>query len=170
MGFTPASGTMMSTRSGDLDPGLAPYLAQTEQMSAAQFQHMVNHASGLLGVAETSSDMRDLLAREATDARAAEAIALYCYQLKKWLGAFAAVLGGLDTLVFAGGIGENAPQIRARVCAELAFLGVQLDSAGNAQSAAVISSASSRVTVRIIRTDEEQMLARSALPFCIHQP
>lgn len=169
MGFTPASGTMMSTRTGDLDPGLGPYLAQTEQMSAAQFQHMVNHASGLLGVSETSSDMRDLLAREATDSRAAEAIALYCYQLKKWVGAFAAVLGGLDTLVFAGGIGENAPQVRARVCADLAFLGVQLG-AGNAQSAAVISAAGSRVAVRIIRTDEELMLARSALPFCALQP
>ena len=109
MGFTPTAGLVMSTRSGDLDPGLVSYLARTEQMSAAQFQEMVNHESGLLGVSEISSDMRDLLAREADDVRAAEAVALFCYQAKKWIGSFAAALGGLDTLVFAGGIGENAP-------------------------------------------------------------
>lgn len=169
MGFTPASGTMMGTRSGDLDPGLGPYLAQTEQMSAAAFQHMVNHASGLLGVSGISSDMRDLLALEAADERAAEAIELYCYHAKRWLGAFAAVLGGLDTLVFAGGVGEGAPPVRARICAGLDFLGIELDATRNAQSAAVISAAGSRVTVRIIHTDEELMLARSALPFCARQ-
>jgi acetate kinase len=102
MGFTPAAGLVMSTRSGDLDPGLISYLARTEQMSAARFQEMVNRESGLLGVSEISSDMRDLLAREATDVRAAEAVALFCYQAKKWIGSFAAALGGLDTLVFAG--------------------------------------------------------------------
>jgi acetate kinase len=112
MGFTPTAGLVMSTRSGDLDPGLAPYLARTEQLTAKQFYEMVNHKSGLLGVSETSSDMRDLLAREVHDIRAAEAVTLFCYQAKKWIGAFAAALGGLDTLVFAGGIGENAPQIR----------------------------------------------------------
>jgi acetate kinase len=105
MGFTPTAGLVMSSRSGDLDPGLVSYLARTEQMSATQFQEMVNHASGLLGVSETSSDMRDLLDRETQDVRAAEAVALFCYQAKKWMGAFAAALGGLDTLVFAGGIG-----------------------------------------------------------------
>jgi Acetokinase family len=91
----------MSSRSGDLDPGLVSYLARTEQMKAAQFQKMVNHESGLLGVSETSTDMRDLLERETQDLRAAEAVALFCYQAKKWIGAFAAALGGLDTLVFA---------------------------------------------------------------------
>ena len=111
----------MSTRSGDLDPGLAAYLARTEQMTAKQFHEMVNHESGLLGVSETSSDMRDLLAREADDVRAAEAVALFCYQAKKWIGSFAAALGGLDTLVFAGGIGENAPAVRARICEGSAF-------------------------------------------------
>ena len=115
MGFTPAAGVPMSTRSGDLDPGLVWYLAQTEHMTAEQFHQMVNHESGLLGVSETSSDLRDLLGREADDVRAAEAVALFCYQVKKWIGAFAAALGGLDTLVFAGGIGENAPVIRAPV-------------------------------------------------------
>jgi len=116
MSFTPAAGVPMSTRSGDLDPGLVWYLARTERMTAEQFHHMVNHQSGLLGVSETSSDLRDLLSREADDVRAAEAVALLCYQIKKWIGAFAAALGGLDTLVFAGGIGENAPLIRARIC------------------------------------------------------
>jgi acetate kinase len=166
MGFTPASGTMMSTRSGDLDPGLSHYLAQTQQMSAASFQRMVNHASGLLGVSEISSDMRDLLALEKTDERAAEAIALYCYQAKKWIGAFSAALGGVDTLVFAGGIGENAPLIRERICAGLEFLGIELDATRNTESANVISAEAARVKVRVIRTDEEMMLARSALPFC----
>ncbi len=112
MGFTPTAGLPMSTRSGDLDPGLVSYLARTEHMTATQFHEMVNHESGLLGVSETSSDMRDLLAHEADDVRAAEAVALFCYQAKKWIGSFAAALGGLDTLVFAGGIGENSPLVR----------------------------------------------------------
>ena len=109
MSFTPASGVPMSTRSGDLDPGLVSYLARTEKMSAKQFNEMVNFQSGLLGISETSSDMHELLDRETQDVRAAEAVALFCYQVKKWIGAFATTLGGLDTLVFAGGIGENAP-------------------------------------------------------------
>jgi len=161
MSFTPTAGLVMSTRSGDLDPGLISYLARTEQMSAAQFQKMVNHESGLLGVSETSSDMRDLLDRETTDVRAAEAIALFCYQAKKWIGSFAAALGGLDTLVFAGGIGENAPPVRERICEGLGFLGIELDRECNANSAPLISSDASPVKVRVIRTDEELMIARS---------
>ncbi len=161
MGFTPTAGLVMSTRSGDLDPGLAPYLARTEQMTTSQFYKMVNHESGLLGVSETSSDMRDLLDHEKKDVRAAEAVALFCYQAKKWIGSFAAALGGLDTLVFAGGIGENAPVVRARICEGLNFLGIELDKSRNAKTAAVISRNSSRVTVRVIRTDEELMIARS---------
>jgi acetate kinase len=161
MGFTPTAGLVMSTRSGDLDPGLAPYLARTEQMTTKQFYEMVNHQSGLLGVSETSSDMRDLLAQEAQDIRAAEAVALFCYQAKKWIGAFAAALGGLDTLVFAGGIGENAPQVRWRICEGMAFLGVELSESRNAQANPVISTDSSRATVRVIRTDEDLMIARS---------
>jgi len=161
MGFTPTAGLMMSTRSGDLDPGLAPYLARTEQMSTKQIYEMVNHKSGLLGVSETSSDMRDLLAQEDHDVRAAEAVALFCYQAKKWIGSFAAALGGLDTLVFAGGIGENAPPVRARICDGLGFLGVELDESRNARSAGVISTDASRVKLRVIRTDEELMIARS---------
>jgi acetate kinase len=161
MSFTPAAGVPMSTRSGDLDPGLAWYLARTEHMNAKQFNEMVNSQSGLLGISETSSDMHDLLQREAEDVRAAEAVALFCYQVKKWIGAFAAALGGLDTLVFAGGIGENAPLVRARVCGGLAFLGIELNETRNADSASVISTDASRVPVRVIRTDEELMIARS---------
>ncbi len=161
MAFTPTAGLVMSTRSGDLDPGLVNYLARTEQMTAAQFQKMVNQESGLLGVSETSSDMRDLLAREAKDVRAAEAVALFCYQAKKWIGAYAAALGGLDTLVFAGGIGENAPLVRARICEELGFLGIELNESRNAETAEVISTDASSVTVRVMNTDEELMIARS---------
>jgi acetate kinase len=161
MSFTPTSGLVMSTRSGDLDPSLAPYLARTEQMTMQQFYKMVNHKSGLLGVSEISSDMRDLLAQEAHDIRAVEAVALFCYQAKKWIGAFAAALGGMDTLVFAGGIGENAPLVRARICDGLGFLGIELNEARNAKTVGVISTDTSRATVRVIRTDEDLMIARS---------
>jgi acetate kinase len=162
MGFTPAAGLVMSTRSGDLDPGLVAFLGSSEQMTETQFDRMIHHESGLLGVSEISSDIRDLLAREAADVRAAEAVALFCYQAKKWIGSFAAALGGLDTLVFAGGIGENNPAIRARICYGLGFLGIELNETPNARNAPVISAQSARVTVRIIRTDEELMIARSA--------
>jgi acetate kinase len=161
MAFTPASGLVMSTRSGDVDPGLVSFFARSERMTASEFDRMMNHESGLLGVSETSSDMRELLDREAEDVRAREAVALFCHQAKKWLGAFAAVLGGLDTLVFAGGIGESSPAIRARICDGLGFLGIELDDARNAGSAAVISADASRVAVRVIHTDEALMIARS---------
>ena len=166
MGFTPTAGLVMSTRSGDLDPGLAPYLLRTEKMTTKQFYEMVNHESGLLGVSETSSDMRDLLAHEKEDLRAAEAVSLFCYQAKKWIGSFAAALGGLDTIVFAGGIGENAHPVRERICEGLGFLGIRLDESRNARSAGIISRDDSRVAVRVICTDEELMIARSVLRSC----
>jgi acetate kinase len=161
MSFTPTAGLVMSTRSGDLDPSLASYLARVEGTTTGQFFDMVNHQSGLLGVSEIASDMRELLAQENHDIRAAEAVALFCYQAKKWIGAFTAALGGLDTLVFAGGIGENAPNVRARICEGLAFLGIELSESRNAETAAVISKDTGRVTVRVIRTDEDLMIARS---------
>ena len=161
MSFTPTAGVPMSTRSGDLDPGLVSYLARTEKMSAKQFNEMVTSHSGLLGISETSSDMRDLLDRETQDVRAAEAVALFCYQVKKWIGAFAAALGGLDTLVFAGGIGENAPAVRARICDGLGFLGIAIEEKKNVANEDVISASSSRVAVRVIRTDEERMIAET---------
>ena len=160
MGFTPAAGLVMSTRSGDLDPGLNYFLARTEGITASQFQHMVNHESGLLGVSGTSPDLRDLCARESRDARAAEAVQLFCYQVTKWIGSFAAALGGLDTLVFAGGVGENASGIRERICRNLGFLGISLDQRRNGRNALLISTKSGRVKVRVIPTDEEMMIAQ----------
>jgi acetate kinase len=163
MGLTPAAGLVMGTRTGDVDPGLSGYLSRVEGLTPARFEHMANHESGLLGVSGTSSDMRDLLAKEATDERAAEAIALFCYQAKKWIGSFAAVLGGLDALVFAGGVGENAPAVRARICEGLGFLGVTLDKRRNARNAPLISTSSSPVAVRVIATDEELVLAKQTM-------
>ena len=161
MGFTPAAGVPMSTRSGDLDPGLVWYLARTEHMDGKRFNEMVNFESGLLGVSEISSDMEELLECEATKKEAAEAVALFCYQVKKCIGAFAAALAGLDTVVFSGGIGENAPIVRARVCDGLQFLGIELDKKRNALNRRVISSANSAVTVRVMSTNEEEMIAKS---------
>jgi len=161
MGFTPTAGLPMATRSGDLDPGIAAHLARTEGMSEKRFYDMANHESGLLGVSETSGDMRDLLAAEADDERAAEAVAMFCYQTAKWVGAYAAALGGVDTLVFAGGIGENAAPVRERICRNLGFLGIELDVARNSAHADVISGLAGRAIVRVIRTDEERMIARS---------
>jgi acetate kinase len=170
MGFTPASGVPMSTRSGDLDPGLVWYLAATEQMGAKEFNTMVTSESGLLGISETSSDMRDLLEHEALDVRAAEAVALFCYQVKKWIGAFAVALGGLDTLVFAGGIGEKAPVVRARICEGLEFLGIELDGKQNGANASIISTDASRVGVRVIPTDEEFMIAKTVSQLLATEP
>lgn len=160
MGFTPAAGIPMSTRSGDLDPGLGWYLERREKISPEKFNEMVNHESGLLGISETSADVRDLLANESTDSRAAEAVAIFCYQARKSIGALAAALGGIDTLVFSGGIGENSPVLRGRICAGLEFLGVQIAPDANTCNAGIISPTGGSVTVRVIRTDEELMMAR----------
>jgi acetate kinase len=160
MAFTPAAGLPMSTRSGDLDPGVLIFLATSESRKPAALQKMVNHESGLLGISETSSDVRDLLARERDDVRAAEALQVFCYQTKKWIAAFAGALGGLDTLVFAGGIGENSAPIRERICEGLQFIGLALDESRNRVHAPLISSEASRVSVRVIQTDEESVIAR----------
>jgi acetate kinase len=159
MGFTPAAGLVMGTRSGDLDPGLMSYLVSAESMTAAKFQTLVNHESGLLGVSGTSADVRDLLERESSDPRAAEALALFCYQAKKWIGSFCAALGGLDTLVFAGGVGENSAPVRKRICEGLAFLGIDLDEPANERHAPRISMDTGAVSVRVIRTDEESVIS-----------
>lgn len=160
MGFTPAGGLPMSSRSGDLDPGVCWLMMQTENLSLAQFNHLINHKSGLLGISETNGDMETLLQQEATDERSAEAVNLFCYQVKKWIGAFAAALGGVDTLVFAGGIGENAPVIRARICEGLGFLGIELDEKRNNENAAIISGDKRSIPVRVIATDEEWIIAK----------
>jgi acetate kinase len=157
MGFTPAAGLVMGTRSGDLDPGLMSYLMLAESMTAAQFQTMVNAQSGLLGISETSADVRDLLQLESTDGRARDAIAVFCYQARKWIGAFTAALGGIDSLVFAGGIGENAAPVRRRICDGLRCFGIELDESLNERHAARISTG--RVAVHVMRTDEESVIA-----------
>jgi acetate kinase len=158
MAFTPTAGIPMSRRSGDLDPGLVAYFARTEGMTPEKFHEMVNTQSGLLGISETSSDVRDLLGKEKDDVRAAEALAVFCHGVKKTIGAYAAALGGIDTLVFSGGIGENAAGLRERICQGLGFLGIELDPEWNAAHKPIISKGS--VTVRIIRTDEEVEIAR----------
>ncbi len=170
MGFTPTAGVPMSTRSGDLDPGLVAYLARTEGMTVDEFHVMVNTQSGLLGLSEISPDLRDLLERESSDVRAAEAVALFCYHVRKTIGAYAAALGGLDTLVFAGGIGENSAVIRARVCEGLGFLGLELDAGRNTAHEPVIATPESRVIVRVIRTDEELQIAKSVTRLLSVQP
>jgi acetate kinase len=170
MGFTPAAGLVMGTRSGDLDPGLMSYLALSEGMTAAQFQTMVNHESGLLGISDVSADARNLLAREASDPRAAQALALFCYQAKKWIGSFAAALGGVNTLVFAGGIGEHAAPLRERICEGLDFLGIKLDLEANGRHAPLISAAAGAVAVRVIRTDEEAVIAALSIRLLGFEP
>ena len=150
----------MGTRPGDLDPGVAWYIMRSENLTPIEFSNLINHDSGLLGISETSSDMRDLLAKETTDVRAAEAVALFCYQAKKWIGAFTAALGGLDTLVFSGGIGENSPAVRSRICEGLGFLGIELEEKRNMANAPVISTDNGKVAVRVIHTEEELMMAR----------
>jgi acetate kinase len=161
MGFTPAGGLPMSTRSGDLDPGVAWVMMKEEQLSPKQFSEIINHESGLLAISGTSGDMQDLLKHEEKDRHAADAVDLFCYQVKKQIGAYAAVLGGVDFLVFSGGIGEHAPAIRARICEGLEFLGIELDKERNEQNAPFIAANESRVTVRLIPTDEELMIAET---------
>ncbi len=160
MGFSPAGGLVMSTRSGDLDPGVILYLLKEKGLDVPALNQMVNKEGGLLGVSGSSSAMERLLEREAKDRRAAEAVELFCYQARKFLGALAAVLGGLDTLIFTGGIGENAPSIRGRICEGMEFLGIHLDPARNEAGEPIISGDHSPTTVRMIKTNEELMIAR----------
>lgn len=159
MGLTPAGGIMMGKRAGDLDPGLAWHLARSEQLSQSGFNRMVNHQSGLLGVSGISAQMRVLLERQATDSRAAEAVEMFCYQARKTICAMAGAVDGLDTLIFSGGVGEHAAEVRARICAGLRHLGVALDPAFNRDAAAVISTTASPVCVRVMHTDEQWMIA-----------
>jgi acetate kinase len=163
MGYTPAAGLLMSTRCGDIDPGIVIELARKEGMTPDAIEKLLNEQSGLLGVSGTSGDMKKLLEIEATDPHAAEAVALFCYDVKKYIGAYAAILGSLDTLVFSGGIGEKAPKIRARICAGLEHLGIILDAAKNDAQEAVISTPESKVTVRIVHTDENRAIAQHVI-------
>ena len=161
MGMTPASGVPMSTRSGDLDPGLPLFFSRHENLDANQFNDLVNFKSGLLGISETSSDMKKLLEIEDEDKRAKEAVDFFCYQVKKAIGSLSAAMGGLNTLVFTGGMGENAPKIRTRICDGLNYLGISLDEPHNINNDGVISTGSSQVSVRVIKTDESSTIAKN---------
>jgi acetate kinase len=165
MSFTPTAGLVMGTRPGDIDPGLMVYLMKEEKLSADGLDKFISEQCGLLGVSGTTSDMRDLVNRRATDPRAADAFALFCYQAKKFIGALFTVLGGLDTLVFSGGIGENSAEARAGICEGLDCLGIEIDPQLNAAATSIISRKQSRVTVRVIPTDEEFTIAEAVWPF-----
>jgi acetate kinase len=160
MGFTPAGGLMMSSRSGDLDPGVLLYLINELGYDPSALNDLVNKQAGLAGLSGSSPDMKDLLERETDDSNAAEAVALFCYQARKFLGAMSAVLGGLDALVFTAGIGENSPEVRRRICENMEYLGIELDEDRNNAGAAVISKENATVTVRVMKTNEELMIAR----------
>ncbi|HYT06017.1 MAG TPA: acetate/propionate family kinase [Rugosimonospora sp.] len=160
MGLTPTGGVMMGTRTGDLDPGILIYLLREKGYDAARLERLVDAESGLLGVSELASDMKTLLAKRDSDARAAEAVAMFCRSIRKEIGAFAAVLGGLDILVFTGGIGERAPAVRDEICRDLGHLGVRLDPVRNNAEEDIISAAQSACLVRVVATNEELMIAR----------
>ncbi|HLA57621.1 MAG TPA: acetate/propionate family kinase [Puia sp.] len=160
MGFTPAGGLMMGTRSGDMDPGTTAVILQKMSMSAIEFNDFINHDCGLLGVSQTSPDMQQLLKNENTDIRATEAVNLFCYNVKKWIGSFTAVLEGLDVLVFTGGIGENAAEVRWRICIGLSYLGIELDRKMNENGKGIVSGKNSRIKVYVIATNEELMIAK----------
>lgn len=162
MGYTPIGGVVMSTRSGDLDPGVVTHIARLKGLDADQLEDELSHRAGLAAIAGGLSDMRELLAREENDPACRLAVEIYCYEIRKRIGAYAAALGGLDALVFSGGIGEHAHQVRARICKELAFIGVDLVDAANTANAPVVSSHASPVAVHVIPTDEEVVMARAA--------
>ncbi len=161
MAFTPAAGLVMATRTGDIDPGIVLYLAQTEGMSAEAFNELVNKQSGLLGVSGISGDTRDLEKLESANQDAALALELFCYQARKTIGSLAAALGGLDALVFSGGIGEHAPRLRQRICQGLEFLGIEFDEQANKANAAMISGTGAKTSVWVLPTNEEVVMAKA---------
>ena len=160
MGFTPTSGLVMGSRTGDLDPGVAWYLMQVDKLTPEKFNRLINHESGLLGISETSADMKKLIEIKNTDTRAGEAFELFCYQAKKFIGAYTAALEGLDKLVFSGGIGEHSPEVRSQICDGLEFLGIELCEIKNMNNEIIISTKTSKVTVYVIKTNEELIIAK----------
>jgi len=170
MSFTPTGGLMMGTRSGDLDPGVLLHLMREKSFDHDCLDHVVNEQAGLLGVSGISPDMKILLEQKEREPRAAQAVELFCYLLRKHIGAMTAVLGGLDTLVFTGGIGEHAATVRWDVCRELAYLGIRLDAERNAAHAEIISAQGSTCTVRVIPTNEDLMIARQTRALLFSMP
>jgi acetate kinase len=167
MGMTPTGGFMMGTRSGDLDPGVLIHLLKTGY-SAEQLEELVDHEAGLLGVSGHTSDMKALLQKSQTDSAAHMAVKMFAYQVRKFIGAYAAVLNGLDTLVFTGGIGERAADVRGKICSGLGYLGVALETQANAQNAEVISLPNSQCAVRVVQTDEDLMIVRHTRAVSLH--
>jgi acetate kinase len=163
MGFTPAGGLMMSSRTGDIDPGVLIYLMNEMAYTAEDLNEIINHQSGLKGVSGISGDMKDLMQKESTDVRAREAIEMFCYLAKKHLGALIAILGGVDVLVFTGGIGEAASSIRHAICNNMQFAGIHIDEEANKQNALRISSSASKVLIHVMQTNEEQVMAEHAI-------
>jgi len=161
MGFTPLGGVVMSTRAGDIDPGVVTFIARQDKLDGDGLERVMSRESGLLGLSNRTADMRELLDREASDEGCRLAVAIYCYEIRKQIGAYVAALGGLDALVFAGGIGERAPIVRARICDGLTCFGIELDRDRNGANALVISTEASRVPVHVIETDEEVVIARA---------
>jgi acetate kinase len=165
MGFTPLEGLVMGTRSGNLDPAVVSYLVQHEGVSVAEVEHWLNERSGLLGVSGRSNDMRELLAHAQDDARCQLAVELFCYRARQYVGAYLAVLGGAQALVFSGGIGEHSPAVRATICADMQWCGLHIDAAQNARIIGTegrISTADAAVHAYVIPTDEEIVIARDA--------
>jgi acetate kinase len=169
MGLTPTGGFMMGTRSGDLDPGVFIYLLKAGY-SADRLEELVDHESGLLGVSRRTSDMKALLEKSSTDKAAGMAVEMFAYQVRKFVGAYAAVLNGLDTLVFTGGIGERAADIRVKICLDLEYLGIALDTEANSRNAEVISLPASKCTVRVVQTDEDLMIVRHTCEVALSSP
>lgn len=160
MAFTPASGLPMSSRTGDLDPGLMSYFIRTSNLNMDEFDKLTNTQSGMLGISGLTSDMKQLIELSEKYTGAADAVAVFCYHVKKTIGAYVAAMGGVDSIVFTGGIGESAPKIRAKVCADLDVFGIAIDPSANEQNASTISSSESRVSVRVIPTHESLIIAQ----------
>jgi acetate kinase len=160
MGFTPSSGLMMATRTGDIDPGLAWHFMQVEKLTPQKFNHLINYESGLLGISETTSDMKEIIKLKNTDTRAGEAYEMYCYQIKKYIGAYIAALEGVQIIVFSGGVGEHSPEVRNQICDGLEFLGIELDEVKNMKNELIISAKQSKVIVYVIKTNEQLMIAK----------
>ena len=174
MGFTPLEGLVMATRAGDIDPGILIYLLKNGHQ-LDELEQKLNHHSGLLGLSKSSDDMRELLAREVYDVDAKLAVDMFCYRARKYLGAYMAVLGGADAVLFGGGIGENSPEIRKRICADMHWCGLQLDDARNQQATSVtnatlISSDSSSISVYVIAVSEEAVIAEEARAVLMSYP
>jgi acetate kinase len=160
MGLTPLGGLVMGTRPGDLDPGVLLYLMQAKGHDAQSLGALLNDRSGLLGISRSTSDMKTLLEKRQSDPRAAEAVEMFCASVRKHIGAFATVLGGLDALVFTGAIGERAAAVRSEICRDLGYLGIVLDASKNDRNADVLSASSATCAIRVIPTNEELMIAR----------